>query len=101
MSTDKATKATFASHNPDIRSTFPITATGYMLNVNLPGDIASAAIMVDDADFHAVERLLDGEINGYAGVQVTNLLNRQIVTLKRADCGAGCRCALRFVKNTW
>lgn len=97
----QATKATFASHNPDIRSVFPITATGYMLNVNLPGNIAAVAIMVNEPDFHSVERLFAGEINDYAGVQVTNLLNGNTVTLKRADCGAGCKCGLRFVKNTW
>jgi len=74
-----------------------MTCTGHMIVVNLPPEIeGTVALMVDEADMHAIERLLAGSINPVAGVEVTDLILRESHWVTVDECGSGCRCALRF-----
>lgn len=85
-------KATIAFHESTRGTLAAQTATGHAVFVNVRGG-NRVVILLDDADHHAVERLLDGAAHL---VKVTDLITETSHWLGAAACGLRCRCAVEF-----
>lgn len=55
-------------------------------------------IVVSDADVRVIREAMQSPTD--EPETVTDLLTGQTVTVRRADCGLGCRCALEFAEGT-
>lgn len=69
---------------------------GHHLTPNIPGvRFGRMSIVVSDEDYTS------WKLAGYggAGTEVTDLITGSTLTLRRADCGAGCACRTEIVSD--
>jgi acyl-CoA reductase-like NAD-dependent aldehyde dehydrogenase len=78
------------------RTVFPAAATGHVVTAIGVRGGGRIAIVTDDAGLQAVEQLTGG---ARERAKIRCLLTDTVHTVERADCGLGCRCAMKIVRS--
>ena len=72
---------------------FGKVVTGHVYTPYMPDTATRVMLLVDDADMARLDNL-----SRFGTTTVTDLLMDEVHVIRRAECGAGCRCAAEIVR---